>query len=114
MAINTSSFAKALWPGVNSWYGASYSEYNTEWDKLFDQEKSRKAFEEVVGQSGFGLFSTKTEGGSITYDNAHQGFTTRFNHVVYASGFIITREMVEDDLYDVIGKRTASAMASAA
>lgn len=114
MAINTSSFAKALWPGVNSWYGASYSEYNTEWDKLFDQEKSRKAFEEVVGQSGFGLFSTKNEAAPITYDNARQGFTTRFNHVVYASGFIITREMVEDDLYDVIGKRKASALAYAA
>lgn len=114
MAINTSSFAKALWPGVNAWYGASYNSYNTEWDKLFNTEKSRKAFEEVVGQSGFGLFSTKNEAAPITYDTAKQGFTSRYNHVVYASGFIITREMVDDDLYDVIGKRKATALAYAA
>lgn len=113
MAINTSSFAKALWPGVNAWYGAAYNSYNTEWDKLFNTEKSRKAFEEVVGQSGFGLFATKNESAPITYDTARQGFTSRYNHVVYASGFIITREMVDDDLYDVIGKRKASGLAFA-
>lgn len=113
MAINTSSFAKALWPGVNSWYGAAYTQYNTEWDQLFDKDTSRKSFEEVVGESGFGLFSTKSEAAPITYDTARQGFTSRFNHVVYALGFIITREMVDDDQYDVIGKRKATALAYA-
>jgi hypothetical protein len=114
MAITTSSFAKALWPGVNAWYGDTYNEYQTEWDKLFDKNTSRKAFEEDVGESGFGLFSVKNEAAPITYDTARQGFTTRYNHVVYALGFIITREMVDDDLYDVIGKKKASALAFSA
>lgn len=34
--INSSSFAKALWPGVNAWYGKAYNEYAVEWNKLFD------------------------------------------------------------------------------
>lgn len=114
MTINTSSFAKALWPGVNSWYGAEYNEYDVEWDKLFEKRTSRKAFEELVGQAGFGLFNTKTEGGAISYDTARQGFTTRFNHVVYGLGFVITREMVEDDQYDVIGKAKAQKLAFSA
>jgi hypothetical protein len=114
MAITTSSFAKALWPGVNAWYGDTYNEYQTEWDKLFDKNTSRKAFEEDVGESGFGLFSVKNEAAPVTYDTARQGFTTRYNHVVYALGFIITREMVDDDLYDVIGKKKASALAFSA
>jgi hypothetical protein len=113
-AINTGSFAKALWPGVNTWYGAAYNEYSPEWEKLFDKNTSRKAFEEDVGQSGFGLFGTKPEGGVISYDTARQGFTSRYNHVVYALGFIITREMVDDDQYDVIGKRKAQALAYSA
>jgi hypothetical protein len=113
MTINTSNFAKALWPGVNSWYGAAYKEYEPEWQKLFEKRSSRKAFEEIVGQSGFGLFNTKTEGAPIQYDTARQGFTSRFNHVVYASGFVITREMVEDDQYDVIGKAKAQKLAFA-
>jgi len=113
MAINTGSFAKALWPGVNAWYGASYNEYPQEWDKLVDKETSRKAFEEIVGGSYFGLPEVKTEGGPVSYATARQGFTSRFNHVVYAKGFIITREMVEDDQYDVVGKMRAQNLASA-
>jgi len=113
MAITTSSFAKSLWPGVNAWYGAAYNQYETEWDKLFDKHTSRKAFEEDVGQSGFGLFQTKAEGTPIQYDTARQGFTSRYNHVVYALGFIITREAVDDDLYDTIGKQKAQALAFA-
>lgn len=109
--INTSSFAKALWPGVNAWYGKAYNEYPQEWDKLFDEYSSNRAWEEDVGISSFGLAGVKTEGGPINYDTERQGFTTRYVHVVYALGFMITREMVDDDLYDVVGKRRAESLA---
>lgn len=111
MAITTSSFAKALWPGVNAWYGDAYNEFPVEYTALFDTYSSRKAFEEDMGVSGFGLASVKTEGGSIAYDTAQQGFLTRYTHVTYGLGFVITREMVDDDQYDVIGKKRAQALA---
>ena len=44
--ITTSSFAKALWPGVNAWYGKAYNDYSTEWDQLFEKNTSKKAYEE--------------------------------------------------------------------
>lgn len=112
-AITTTSFAKALWPGVNKWYGDKYTEFPVEWTKLFDQYTSKRNFEEDVGISGLGLLSTKAEGSGITYDTSRQGFTTRFQHVVYASGFIVTREAFEDDLYDVVGKQKAQSLAFA-
>jgi hypothetical protein len=109
--IATSSFAKSLWPGVNAWYGQAYNEYQTEWDKLFDKNTSRKAFEEDVGGSYFGLAPVKSEGAPVSFDTARQGFTSRYNHVVYALGFIITREIYEDDQYDVVGKLKAQSLA---
>ncbi len=109
--ITTSSFAKALWPGVNAWYGKAYNDYATEWDKLFEKNTSKKAYEEDVGLSGFGLAKVKAEGAPIEYDSERQGWTTRYNHVVYALGFIITREMFEDDQYDVVGQRKAKGLA---
>jgi len=109
--ITSSSFAKALWPGVNAWYGKSYNDYQPEWDKLFDKNTSTKAFEEDVSLSSLGLAAVKSEGNSISYDSERQGFTTRYQHVVYALGFIITREMYEDDQYDVVGKKKANALA---
>jgi hypothetical protein len=109
--INTGSFGKALWPGINKWYGDSYAEFQTEYDKIFTKNTSRKAFEEDVGTSMFGLAQQKGEGQSVSYDTAQQGFIDRYTHVTYGLGFIITKEMVEDDLYDVIGKKRASALA---
>ncbi len=109
--ITTTSFAKALWPGVNKWYGDAYKEFPVEWDKLFDKFTSKRNFEEDVGVSGLGLLSIKAEGAGITYDSSRQGFTTRFQHVVYGSGFVVTREAYEDDLYDVVGKQKAQSLA---
>lgn len=109
--INSSSFAKALWPGINAWYGKAYDEYQVEWKDLFDEFKSRKQFEEDVGVSSFGLAVQKPEGSPITYDTERQGFITRYNHTVLALGFIITREIYEDDQYDVVGQRKAQGLA---
>lgn len=109
--ITSSNFAKALWPGVNAWWGKAYAEYPAEWDKLFDKFSSRKAFEEDVGVSSFGLASVKAEGAPITYDSERQSFISRYTHVVYASGFVITREVYEDDQYDVVGQRKAQGLA---
>lgn len=109
--ITSSSFSKALWPGVNAWYGKAYNDYSPEWVNLFDKNTSSKAFEEDVSLSSLGLAAVKSEGNSISYDSERQGFTTRYQHVVYALGFIITREMYEDDQYDVVGKKKANALA---
>lgn len=109
--VTQSSFAKALWPGVNTWWGQAYSEYPVEWDKLFEKHTSRRAFEEDVGTSLFGLAVRKDEGAPVTFDTMRQGFTNRYNHVVYALGFIITREAYEDDQYDIVGKKKAQSLA---
>lgn len=109
--ITSSSFAKALWPGVNKWYGEAYNEYAVEWTKLFEQNTSKRAWEEDVGTSGFGLASIKAEGAPITYDSERQGFTTRYQHVTYALGFVVTREAFDDDLYDVVAPKKAKSLA---
>ena len=112
--INTGSFSKALWPGINAWYGKAYDEYRVEWTDLFNKYTSRKAFEEDVGVTSFGLFQVKPEGSGVTYDTEQQGFITRYTHINYALGFIITKEMFDDDQYDVAGERRAKSLAYAA
>jgi hypothetical protein len=109
--ITTASFAKALWPGVNKWYGDAYNEFSPQWQELFEKNTSRRAWEEDVGISMFGLPVVKSVGAPITYDSSRQGYTSRYNHVVYALGFIVTREAVDDDLYDVVGKQKAKSLA---
>ena len=109
--INSGSFNKALWPGVNAWYGAAYDEWAVEHTDLFDQYTSRKGFEEDVGISGTGLLMIKPEGQAIQYDTMVQGYITRYTHIEYALGMVITKIIVEDDQYDIVGPKRAKALA---
>ena len=112
MALITSgTFSKALWPGVNKWYGNAYAEFPVEWTDLFEKYTSRKAFEEDVGVSGLGLAAVKPEGQGVQYDTMQQAFITRYTHIVYALGFMVTREAMEDDQYDVVAEKRARALA---
>ncbi|MHB8603491.1 MAG: phage major capsid protein [Nitrosotalea sp.] len=111
MAINTGSFGKALWPGVNAWYGKTYDEFPTEYDKIFEKKTSKKAYEEDVSISSFGLAIQKGEGSPISMDTEQQGFLDRYTHVTYGLGFTITKEIYEDDQYDIVGERKAKGLA---
>lgn len=101
----------AGWPGINAWYGKAYNEYSVEYTDLFEKHSSSRAWEEDVGTSGLGLAVQKGEGAPISYDSERQGFVTRYQHAVFALGFVITREMMEDDQYDIVGKRKSEGLA---
>lgn len=109
--ITTGNFPKALWPGVERFYGLEYNEFNTQYTDIYETRTSRKAFEEIVGSSGMGAAAVKPEGQSVLFDNAEQGFITRFTHVTYGLGFVITKEAVEDDLYDQIAMVRSKSLA---
>jgi hypothetical protein len=109
--INTSLWGKLLWPGVNKWYGDSYNDYKTEYTDIFDVEKSDRSYEEDVSVSSFGLAQQKGEGQTTTYDSEQQGFMDRYTHATYTLGFIITKELVEDDQYERAAKRKAKGLA---
>lgn len=111
MPITTGSFAKLLWPGINTIYGREYPKYPEQWRDLFEIELSDKHYEEDVGISSFGLVPVKDEGGSITYDTEFQGFTTRYVHTTYGMGFVVTREMYEDNMYNEVSFRNAKNLA---
>ena len=78
MPINSGNFAKFLYPGLNTIYGHKYSERPKECDQLFEVRNSKRAYEEDIGVTGFGLASIKTEGNAGAYDTEQQGFVTRY------------------------------------
>ena len=109
--ITTGTHPKALWPGIKEWWGRSYSEHPEEYVDLFDKETSDKAYEEEVEITGFGLAPVKNQGTAINYDTESQGSVTRYTHVAYALGYIVTYEELRDDLYEVVSKRRAKQLA---
>ena len=110
MPITTGSAPKLLYPGLNTIYGIKYNEFPKECAEIFETRQSKR-YEEDIGMTGFGLASIKSEGNASAYDTEQQGFLTRYTPIVYSLGFIITEEMMDDDLYDTVGQRRTEGLA---
>jgi hypothetical protein len=98
MATNTGNIAKLLWPGLNAIWG-EYKDHPGEWKDLYETQSSSKAYEEDQLMPGLGLAPIKTEGAAVSYDTLSQGITSRYTHLAYALGFILTREALDDNQY---------------
>ena len=113
MAISRAQLLKELLPGLNALFGLEYQKYGEEHKEIFDQESSERSFEEEVKLSGFSAAPVKDEGAAISYDNAQEAWSARYNHETIALGFSITEEAVEDNLYDSLSSRYTKALARA-
>ena len=111
MAMNRASFAKMLEPGLNTLFGLEYDSYPAEYEAVFESNTSQKAFEEDVLLAGFGSAPTKNEGASVSYDDAGQQWTARYQHETVALAFSITEEAEEDGQYGSIASRYTKALA---
>lgn len=101
MAIGTSSFTEALWPGIEEWFGNDYAEWEPIWQKLVKSVSSDKQFEKYQGITEFGLAGVKSQGAAIDYQDPYQGFQKEIINVNYAVGTTITYEMMKFDQYNL-------------
>jgi len=111
MAISRAQLAKELEPGLNALFGLEYDRYENEHSEVFDEESSDRAFEEEVMLAGFSTAPTKSEGGTVSFDDAQETFTSRYTHETIALAFSITEEAIEDNLYDRLASRYTKALA---
>jgi len=107
--MDRTALSAQLWPGIRTFWGLNYNNFPTQWTDLFDVRTSDKAYEEMVGEFGFGLANMKDPGKSVDYDDAGETWKSRFQHEAYALGFILTREAVKDNQYfELIPKYTTA------
>lgn len=109
--INTGSHPKLLWPGVRAVWGQVYDQHPVEYTDLYAVDSSTRAYEEDVQVTGFGLAAIKPEGQGGTYDSEVQGMITRYVHLAYSLGYIVTYEELQDNLYEEVSMRRARANA---
>jgi len=109
--ITRSAHPSLLWPGIKALFGHKYNEQPAQWSQIFEKRDSDKAYEKVTEITGFGLASTKGEGASVSYDSEGEGVTSTFTHVVYGLGYIVTKEELEDNLYQEVASRRSRGLA---
>lgn len=104
------SAARAVMPGVNEWFGFGYNRYPAEWQEIFENFASEKNFEEDVNYYGTGLLRLKPETAPIEYDDMGQAWSYYYRHAVYSLGYAISREAIEDNLYEELSYSRAQAL----
>jgi hypothetical protein len=109
--ITTGNNPKFLKEGLDAVWGRDYTEHPREYTDLFDVFKSSHNYEEDVEATGFGLASSASEGAATTYDSESQQTITRYTHVEYKLGFIVTRAERDDNLYEKRGVSRTQALA---
>jgi hypothetical protein len=101
--ISTGNHPKAQWPGVFSFWGTEYNEHPVEWKFLVHQiTPSSMGYEQLVGDTGFGLAQLKAQGAGVAYDTNVQSFITTATHATIALGYAVTMEELQDNLYEKV------------
>jgi lysophospholipase L1-like esterase len=113
MAISRAQQLKQLLPGLNALFGLKYETYAEQHKEIYDTESSDRSFEEETKLSGFSAAPVKDEGSALSYDNAQETWTARYNHETIALGFSLTEEAIEDNLYESLSARYVAALARA-
>jgi len=113
MATYRSDFGDLLEPGFREIFDDRYNEVPQVLNSIFHVNTSGKQDERDSGVTGFGYMQQTAEGAPIDYEDPVQMYDTVYTHLKYTKGFKVSREMWEDDLYNVINKKPAALARSA-
>lgn len=102
---NRANFGDLLEPGFNKIYNDAFQEIPQLYPSLLNIKTSDKQDERESAVTGFSQLSQVAEGASITYEDPVQMYDVVYRHLKFALGFKITREMYDDDLYNVMNSK---------
>lgn len=97
MATGKGSWQKSLVPELTKYFGDAYKDYDSSAMKVFKKESSDRDSEHRTIVSGLGLAREQASGEAVTYDIMQERWGYRVSHVRYSNGFIITKDLYEDD-----------------
>jgi hypothetical protein len=66
--------------------------------RVFNVRDSSRAYEEILGITGFSQFSKKPEGEKVEFDKLLQAYSKRFTHETWGKGYQISFEAMSDDI----------------
>jgi len=96
--INTGQIAQLLRPGLKAVFG-QYPTYPEQWTEIFKTYQSDKYQEIEVEMKYLGAADIKPEGQPIATDTMGQRIVTNYIHKRVGLSFTITKEAIEDNLY---------------
>ncbi len=108
MTIARANFPDLLDPAFRKIYTDAEKELPYMYTQIFNVVNSTKNLEKDSSVSGLGTLIEKPEGAAITYEDILQGYDVTYTHKTFGLGTIITKEMMDDDQFNVIRRRASN------
>lgn len=107
------NFGKLLYPGLRKIFFETYDEIPEQFPKIFNVQTSSSATETDHGMGAFGDWEERTsEIDTVAYAKISDGGDVTYRHKAFTKGFIIGRELYDDEKYGQM-KKMAKALARA-
>lgn len=101
----STSFGKLLEPGLRKIFFETYNELPEQYSKIYKVNKSNKAFEKDYGLGAFGDWVPRAdELDTVAYAKLSPGLERLYTHTAFTKGFMIGRELADDEMYKQIEK----------
>jgi len=98
----TGNWPDLINPAMRKIYDQIFMDFKEEFSAVFDIESSDRNYEKFSTATGFGMARDVGEAEEIPADDPVQGFDVTFTHKKIGDAFLVSREMLEDDLFNVI------------
>ena len=99
------NFGKLLYPGLRKIFFETYAEIPEQFSKVYKVNKSTKATETDYGLGAFGDWKLRTsEVDTVNYETLNPGLERTYRHKAFTKGFMIGRELYDDEQYNQINK----------
>lgn len=101
----SANFGKLLEPGLRKIFFETYAEVPEQFSKIYKVNTSKKAKEVDYGLGAFGDWEERaTTLSEVAYDTLSPGLEREYVHRAFTKGFMIERELYDDEQYRQIQK----------
>lgn len=97
---NVENFGKLLEPGLRKIFFETYDEIPEQFPKIYNVDTSTKAVEHDWGMGAFGDWEKRaSQLDEVAYTTLSPGLDRTYTHDAFTQGFMVTREMYDDEQY---------------
>lgn len=97
---NEENWGKLLEPGLRKLFFETYDELPEQYSQIYKMNTSEKAVEHDWGAGAFGDWTERaSQFDTVAYKTLSPGLDRRYVHSAFTQGFMVTREMYDDEMY---------------
>lgn len=102
---NGTNWGALLEPKFRKIFFETYDELKEQYTSVFNIQTSSKAKEHDWGAGAFGAWTQRaSQLDAVDYKTLHPGLERTYTHNAFTQGFMVTREMYDDEQYRVLDK----------